>query len=52
MFKHILVPLDGSKLAESALPVAASLALALDAPVTSYMSSKETLLTKFTATAT
>jgi nucleotide-binding universal stress UspA family protein len=34
MFKHILVPLDGSKLAESALPVAASLTQALNAPVT------------------
>jgi len=34
MFKHILVPLDGSKLAEAALPAAASLAHALKAPVT------------------
>jgi nucleotide-binding universal stress UspA family protein len=34
MFKHILVPLDGSKLAEAAIPVAASLAKRLDAPVT------------------
>lgn len=34
MFKHILVPLDGSKLAESALAVAASLAKTLKAPVT------------------
>jgi nucleotide-binding universal stress UspA family protein len=34
MFKHILVPLDGSKLAEAAIPVAASLAQTLDAPVT------------------
>jgi nucleotide-binding universal stress UspA family protein len=34
MFKHILVPLDGSKLAESALPVAASLAKSLKSPVT------------------
>jgi len=34
MFKHILVPLDGSKLAEAAIPVAASLAQMLDAPVT------------------
>jgi nucleotide-binding universal stress UspA family protein len=34
MFKHILVPLDGSKLAESALPVAAFLAKTLKAPVT------------------
>ena len=34
MFKHILVPLDGSKLAEAALPVAASLAQTLKAPVT------------------
>jgi nucleotide-binding universal stress UspA family protein len=34
MFKHILVPLDGSKLAESALPVAASLAKTLKAPIT------------------
>jgi nucleotide-binding universal stress UspA family protein len=34
MFKHILVPLDGSKLAESALPAAVSLAETLHAPVT------------------
>lgn len=34
MFKHILIPLDGSKLAEAAIPVAASLAKALNAPVT------------------
>ena len=34
MFKHILVPLDGSKLAEAALPVAASLSKSLKAPVT------------------
>jgi nucleotide-binding universal stress UspA family protein len=34
MFKHILVPLDGSKLAEAALPVAASLAKTLKAPIT------------------
>jgi len=34
MFKHILVPLDGSHLAETALPVAASLARTLKAPVT------------------
>ncbi|HSA99415.1 MAG TPA: universal stress protein [Anaerolineales bacterium] len=34
MFKHILVPLDGSKLAEAAVPVAASLAQTLNAPVT------------------
>ncbi len=34
MFKHILVPLDGSKLAESTLPIAASLAKTLRAPVT------------------
>jgi nucleotide-binding universal stress UspA family protein len=34
MFKHILVPLDGSKLAEAALPAAASLAQTLKAPVT------------------
>jgi nucleotide-binding universal stress UspA family protein len=34
MFKHILVPLDGSKLAEAALPVAASLARTLKASVT------------------
>ncbi|MCB2147819.1 MAG: universal stress protein [Deltaproteobacteria bacterium] len=34
MFKHILVPLDGSGLAESALPAAAALATALDARVT------------------
>ncbi len=34
MFKNILVPLDGSKLAESALPVAASLSGILSAPVT------------------
>jgi nucleotide-binding universal stress UspA family protein len=34
MFKHILVPLDGSKLAEAALPPAASLAGTLETPVT------------------
>jgi nucleotide-binding universal stress UspA family protein len=34
MFKHILVPLDGSKLAEAALPVAASLAKTFNAAVT------------------
>ncbi len=34
MFKHLLVPLDGSKLAESALPVAAWLAKTLKAPIT------------------
>jgi len=34
MFKHLLVPLDGSKLAESALPAAAYLADALRAKVT------------------
>ena len=36
MFKHILVPLDGSKLAEAALPAAASLAQTLNAPVTLF----------------
>jgi len=34
VFNHILVPLDGSKLAEAAIPVAASLAKTLAAPVT------------------
>jgi nucleotide-binding universal stress UspA family protein len=34
MFKHILVPLDGSTLAESALPAALSLAQTFKAPVT------------------
>lgn len=34
MFKRILVPLDGSKLAEAAIPAAASLAKTLNAPVT------------------
>jgi nucleotide-binding universal stress UspA family protein len=34
MFKHILVPLDGSRLAEAALPVAASLARTFNASVT------------------
>jgi nucleotide-binding universal stress UspA family protein len=33
MFKHLLVPLDGSKLAESILPLAVSLAEVLHAPV-------------------
>lgn len=33
MFKHILVPLDGSKLSEAAIPAAASLAQTLGAPV-------------------
>jgi nucleotide-binding universal stress UspA family protein len=36
MFNHILVPLDGSTLAESALPAAASLASTLHAPVTLF----------------
>jgi nucleotide-binding universal stress UspA family protein len=34
MFKHILVPLDGSSLAEAALPAAVSLAQTFKAPVT------------------
>ncbi len=34
MYKHILVPLDGSILAEAALPVAVSLAQTFKAPVT------------------
>ena len=34
MFKHILVPLDGSKLAEAAIPAAVSLTKKLSAPVT------------------
>jgi nucleotide-binding universal stress UspA family protein len=34
MFKHILVPLDGSTLAEAALPAAVSLARSFKAPVT------------------
>jgi nucleotide-binding universal stress UspA family protein len=34
MFKHILVPLDGSKLAEVVLPAALSLAEAFKAPIT------------------
>jgi nucleotide-binding universal stress UspA family protein len=34
MFKHILVPLDGSKLAEASLPAAVSLALTYKVPVT------------------
>ncbi len=34
MFKHILVPLDGSKMAEAAIPAAVSLAVFLHAPVT------------------
>jgi len=34
MFKHILVPLDGSRLAEAALPAAVSLAQTFNAPVT------------------
>jgi len=34
MFKHILVPLDGSKLAEAAIPAAASLSIIFRAPVT------------------
>ena len=34
MFMHILVPLDGSKLAEAAIPIAASLTKTLNAPVT------------------
>ncbi|HET6452438.1 MAG TPA: universal stress protein [Spirochaetia bacterium] len=34
MFRHILVPLDGSRLAESALPMAATFARRFDASVT------------------
>jgi nucleotide-binding universal stress UspA family protein len=34
MFKHILVPLDGSKLAEAALPAAVSLTKTFKSPVT------------------
>jgi nucleotide-binding universal stress UspA family protein len=34
MFKHLLVPLDGTRLAEAALPLAAYLAQKLDATVT------------------
>jgi nucleotide-binding universal stress UspA family protein len=34
MFKHLLIPLDGSRLAEAALPAALFLAAALDAKVT------------------
>ena len=34
MFKHILVPLDGSRLAEAALPYAATLATTLGAAIT------------------
>ena len=34
MFEHLLVPLDGSRLAEAALPAAATLAKTLDARVT------------------
>lgn len=34
MFKHLLVPLDGSHLAETILPVVKTFAQALDAPVT------------------
>ena len=34
MFKHLLVPLDGSRLAEAALPAAACLAEHLDASIT------------------
>jgi nucleotide-binding universal stress UspA family protein len=36
MFKHLLVPLDGSRLAEAALPAAAYLAQTLEAPVTLF----------------
>ena len=34
MFQHLLVPLDGSRLAESSLPYAATICLALNAAVT------------------
>jgi nucleotide-binding universal stress UspA family protein len=34
MFKHLLVPLDGSRLAETILPVVKTFALAFNAPVT------------------
>jgi nucleotide-binding universal stress UspA family protein len=36
MFKHILLPLDGSQLAESAVPVVAYLAEKLKAQVTLF----------------
>jgi nucleotide-binding universal stress UspA family protein len=36
MFKHILVPMDGSKLAEAALPAARHMAQRLDAQVTLF----------------
>ena len=36
MFTHLLVPLDGSKMAESALPAAASLAAACRASITLF----------------
>ncbi|MRR58145.1 MAG: universal stress protein [Deltaproteobacteria bacterium] len=36
MFKHLLVPLDGSRLAEAALPAAVSLARSFDARVTLF----------------
>jgi nucleotide-binding universal stress UspA family protein len=36
MFKHILVPLDGSLLAESALPVTSYIAKTLNASVTLF----------------
>ena len=36
MFKHILVPLDGSELAETALPLARELARGFDAAVTLF----------------
>ena len=34
MFKHILVPLDGSKLAEAAIPFAVEFCRKLDAQIT------------------
>jgi nucleotide-binding universal stress UspA family protein len=36
VFKHLLVPLDGSRLAEAAVPAAAYLAQTLDVPVTLF----------------
>ena len=52
MFKHILVPLDGSRLAESVLGIVTSLARRFEASVTLLHLIVETLLPRFTAKGT
>ena len=52
MVTRLLVPLDGSLLAEAALPVTNQLAHKLDVPVTLFIFSSGTLHSRFTATVT